>query len=627
MTRVIAFLVEHGPMLVSGTTVLLLLGTLATVLSRAPLHRQRIAELSVLATLVWLVLACLPLPRATFNRANHPPIANVGAVGVSSGARFTVSEIPPELIARPRKTVVAPAMDEMPKRADLRPWIAWAFLGGAGLSLGWLILGHAILWRLIRDATVAPARVQGMIGGGRARVLVCGPLSRPVTCGVFRPSILLPAALLDEGCAVQLRQVLLHEMGHVEQRDGWGSLLFSLALPALYFHPLYWWLRRSCALARELVVDDRAARADGKAAYVTHLIALARGGSRAAGLSPVGAIGILQIRSHFYRRMTMLLQRRESLATRCSTRVRAGMILIAALAVISSACVLGVRPARAQEQPATGAGADEKGQPSIEERLRARRRAAELEAGAGGGEADPRARQSVDVGAGAPDERRRDAEQVVGEMTAVQVGMIDPTMRNMLAERESISQEMARLRTAGILPENAKMKQLELLLESQQKKIDDYLKDWRDLQLRTVKAGGGVPMRRPGAASGGDPRAGAMQATYPAVGGVQLDLVNLGNSMVDASGALRLAKVRYARLAGMKDAVSQLELAEADSNLITAEKRLKLLRGIAKVALTGASEELNRTQKLYQTGMANGQSLAEMSAKVQMLELVLQSAD
>src|SRR5207302_3710312 len=125
--------------------------------------------------------------------------------------------------------------------------------------------------------------------------------SRPVTCGVFRPIILLPAALLDEGCAVQLRQVLLHERGHVEQRDGWGSLLFSLGLPALYFHPLYWWLRRSCALARELVVDDRAARADGKAAYVTHLIALARG-SRAMSISPVGAIGILQIRSHFYRR-------------------------------------------------------------------------------------------------------------------------------------------------------------------------------------------------------------------------------------------------------------------------------------------------------------------------------------
>src|SRR5204862_6856523 len=155
-------------------------------------------------------------------------------------------------------------------------------------------------------------------------VLICGRLSRPVTCGVFRPIILLPASLLEEGCAVQLRQVLLHEMGHVEQRDGWVSLLFSLALPALYFHPLYWWLRRSCALARELVVDDRAARADGKAAYVTHLIALARGGSRAAmSISPVGAIGILQIRSHFYRRMTMLLQRREALATRRPARVRA----------------------------------------------------------------------------------------------------------------------------------------------------------------------------------------------------------------------------------------------------------------------------------------------------------------
>jgi hypothetical protein len=77
----------------------------------------------------------------------------------------------------------------------------------------------------------------------------------------------------------------------------------------------------------------------------------------------------------------------------------------------------------------------------------------------------------------------------------------------------------------------------------------------------------------------------------------------------------------------MANAVSQQEKDEAESNLITAEKRLKLLRGITKVALNGATDELNRTQKLYQTGMASGQSLGELTAKVQMLELILQSAD
>jgi hypothetical protein len=693
MTRVIAFLVEHGAMLATGATVLLLLGTLATLLARAPLHRQRIGEMSVLATLAWLVLACLPLPRVGFHRAADRPTQSVGAIGVPSEAELTVSEIPAELIARPQKTVVVSPPEDRRKPVDLRPWVAWAFLGGAGLSLGWLILGHVALWRLIRGAAPAAARARGMIGEG-ARILVCGRLSRPVTCGVFRPIILLPAALLEERCAVQLRQVLLHERGHVEQRDGLGSLLFSLALPGLYFHPLYWWLRRSCALARELVVDDRAARADGKAAYVTHLIALARGSRTAMSISPVGAIGILQIRSHFYRRMTMLLQRNESLATRCSNRVRAGMILIGALAVISSACVLGVRPARAQEAGGTG---ERKTPQTLDQ-------------------SNPGARQSVDVQAGAADERRRDAEQAIGEMTAAQVGMVDPTMRQMLKEREAISQEMARLRAAGTLPENAKMKQLQALLEGQEKKIDDYLTKWREVQLQLggrgvlvgrlgdvfdpnqaratandaklqqligqrdtmldklaalnaagaqpndaqvtqlknmlddvqlliaqrmselrlmeekrggpgggAVRGGGAPGPRPDDA--GNNVRGAPQATFPGVGGVQLDLVNLGNSMVDASGALRLAKVRFARLAGMKDTVSQLELAEADSNLITAEKRLKLLRGIAKVALSGASEELNRTRKLYETGMANGQSLAEMSAKVQMLELILQSAD
>jgi beta-lactamase regulating signal transducer with metallopeptidase domain len=639
MMQMIAFLVEHGAMLASGASVLLLLGTVATLSTRAPLHRQRIGEISVVAALVWLVLACLPLPRVALTRPTDPVNPRVGAIAVARESQFTISEIPAELIARPQKSIVTPTFETSYRKSpDVGRWIAWMFVVGAGLSVGWLILGHLVLWRLIRSAAAAPARVQAMTGGGGgggvARVLVCGRLSRPVTCGVFRPIILLPAGLLEEECAVQLRQVLLHEMGHVEQRDGWGSLLFSLGLPALYFHPLYWWLRRSCALARELVADDRAARVDGKAAYVTHLIALARGGSRAAmSISPVGAIGILQIRSHFYRRMTMLLQRRESLATRCSTRVRAGMILVAIMMVVASACVLGVRPARAAEEP--GGGGDQNTPPpqavdqtdpnagqSVEERMTARRRA-ELKAAYGLG--DPNVRQSVDVRGGGDrsDTQRREVKEMLNEMTPTQVGMVDPTMRKMLDEREAIAQEMARLKAAGTGADNAKMKQLELLLDAQDEKIDKYRRDWHDLQMKT--AGAGIP--RPAGAANPFKGTPQQQGGVPAIGGVQLDLVNLGNSLIDASSALRMAKMKLSRLPVEQKVVSASERDEAENNLVTAEKRLRLLKGIAKVALSAAADDMNRTQKLYETGAASMQSVTEAKSKVQMLELVLQSAD
>ena len=239
----------------------------------------------------------------------------------------------------------------------------FSVLAGAGTCIGWLVLGHVLLWRMIRRSTATPEHVARMVDSRlrqeqrRPRVLIAPGLARPVTCGLFWPTILLPASLLRDDRKTQLRQVLLHELGHIHQGDGWGALLFNLALPLLYFHPLYWWLRRCSSLARELVADDWAARADGKEAYVTELIALAR--TRAGmTISPVGAIGILQPRSHFYRRMHMLLQRHQPLATRCSTSCRATMAVIVMGVVVGLTCIIGVRPVTAQPAPPGTAAKD-----------------------------------------------------------------------------------------------------------------------------------------------------------------------------------------------------------------------------------------------------------------------------
>ena len=61
----VTWLVEHGATLLLGSTALLVAGALAVGCSRAPIHRQRLAELSVVAALLWLVLAVVPMPRCT----------------------------------------------------------------------------------------------------------------------------------------------------------------------------------------------------------------------------------------------------------------------------------------------------------------------------------------------------------------------------------------------------------------------------------------------------------------------------------------------------------------------------------------------------------------------------------
>src|SRR3954469_3121119 len=61
----IEFLAVHGAMLVCGVTALLLVVGMAVALCarRSAVLRQRGCEMGVLAALVWLVLACVPVPR------------------------------------------------------------------------------------------------------------------------------------------------------------------------------------------------------------------------------------------------------------------------------------------------------------------------------------------------------------------------------------------------------------------------------------------------------------------------------------------------------------------------------------------------------------------------------------
>jgi beta-lactamase regulating signal transducer with metallopeptidase domain len=432
MSEPIQFLTQHGPMLIMGITALLLVGAMATAVLRSPVHRLRVCELSVLATLAWVVLACIPLPRLTWHTPNIPHASAIVPPASSSAPSTTPRvEIPPELIAKSQpnsKLIVSPPPPNITptfnSTVDHSREIAAAFLIGAGACIAWLMLGHYLLWRMIRRSSAAPDHVTKMVTSQLGqkqrtpRVLIAPGLARPVTCGTLRPMILLPASLLRDDRQTQLRQVLLHELGHIQQGDGWGSLLFNLALPLLYFHPLYWILRRCAGLSRELVTDDWAARADGKETYVTQLISLAR--TRAAiTLSPVGTIGILQTRSHFYRRMHMLLQRPQPLATQCSATCRAALVVTVLASIICSASILGVRPAIAQV----------------------------------GSTPAPANRASDST------EKRTDVAET---LTA--------RMNSMLLERQRIEADLANRRAAGAPPEE--IANVQVLVETLQKEID-----------------------------------------------------------------------------------------------------------------------------------------------------------
>ncbi|MHC5065489.1 MAG: M56 family metallopeptidase, partial [Planctomycetota bacterium] len=353
-----SLIAERGGQLLLGASCILALGSLLVFLCRAPIHRQRLAELSLAALLVWLVAVLLPMPRLMDwqKRApveameaeyldlpalvTEPPsrmpmtdpaalLAELDALQVASdralaetAARRAERDLPP---AEPEGTLVFLPPVEERFELDLGSWLVAGFMGGAGLMLLYLGMGAALLCLHLRRSQLAPTRIRSlgrrlMRQGGvdmPLRILLSQRSCRPYCLGLRRASIVIPAALADPGQEAQLSEVLRHEIGHLRQGDYRGQLLFAALLPLLFFHPLFWYLRREARLAAELIADDWAARQSDRAQYARELIALSENNHPGpAGLLP--AMPVIASKNQFYRRMTMLLQRDDDLATSCS---------------------------------------------------------------------------------------------------------------------------------------------------------------------------------------------------------------------------------------------------------------------------------------------------------------------
>ena len=135
--------------------------------------------------------------------------------------------------------------------------VAWAL--GCALRLGWLGAG---LFRL-RRLRVAGTRASSFplylelrpLVEARAEIRYVEALRQPVTFGIRRAVVLLPASLHALPAEVQ-RAVLAHELWHVRRRD-WSWVLAEEALrSALWFHPAIWWLISRVQSSREEVVDQ-----------------------------------------------------------------------------------------------------------------------------------------------------------------------------------------------------------------------------------------------------------------------------------------------------------------------------------------------------------------------------------
>jgi beta-lactamase regulating signal transducer with metallopeptidase domain len=343
-----------------GGGTLLLLANCVMLLVRQPARRQRLGEWAMAAALIvallslapaWLVVS-LPRPStepiapavsvaeatdpAPSEKLPHEPSFSQGAVPMDLADQARAAEsIEP---SAPSTASTAPPVATSSTSLSELPWLrilGIVYGAGALVILGRWLLGYAALWRMLRTAEPAPLPVARLFedmtaGPRRPRLLVARRLRVPLSCGLLRPSVVLPAGL-REAPVGELRWVFAHELTHLERRDPWTCLLFALGQAVYFYLPWFWSLRRQVQLCQEYVADASAvAEAEQRADYAEFLLSLTT-----TPMAPAGATGVSGHTSDLFRRIAMLLQNPHALERRCprlwSLATASGLLSIAVL--------------------------------------------------------------------------------------------------------------------------------------------------------------------------------------------------------------------------------------------------------------------------------------------------------
>jgi beta-lactamase regulating signal transducer with metallopeptidase domain/HEAT repeat protein len=176
------------------------------------------------------------------------------------------------------------------------------------------------------------------------RLLRSEDAKMPFACGLFSPTIVLPAEC-DGWSLDRRRAVLLHELAHVRRHDLVGHTMGRLACAVYWFHPLVWTAAKQLRSESERACDDLALACGARATdYAEHLLDIVTSVRRDS--TPSVALAMAR-RKEFEGRMLAILdpELRHSSPSR-----RQSAALIGSLALIS--IVVGAAaPARRAQEP------------------------------------------------------------------------------------------------------------------------------------------------------------------------------------------------------------------------------------------------------------------------------------
>ncbi|WP_395405732.1 M56 family metallopeptidase [Pseudoduganella sp. UC29_106] len=154
------------------------------------------------------------------------------------------------------------------------PWLVLLWAGGAALMTLRLSLG--LQWvkaRTLPGHYHADPQWQARLNvlaqrfGLRRKVRLGvsdDELDGPMTAGVLKPIVLLPASLLSGLPPDLIEALLAHELAHIKRHDYLVNLAQSAIEIVLFYHPVVWMLSKHIRIEREEIADDLAASTLGE---------------------------------------------------------------------------------------------------------------------------------------------------------------------------------------------------------------------------------------------------------------------------------------------------------------------------------------------------------------------------
>jgi prepilin-type processing-associated H-X9-DG protein len=246
-------------------------------------------------------------------------------------------------------------------------WQAAAFLLWATGMLafaGWVVQRVFFVRRLMARGHPADKSLVDVLEacrlrmGLRARVglRLTSEASSPAVCGLLRPTILLPVALVDKLMSGGLEAVLIHELAHVKRADLWLNCLQTVLQIIYFYNPLVWLAGAMVRRVREQAVDEMVLVALGAEArsYSRTLVDIAE--MAFARVSPaLRLIGVAESRKSLEGRIKHMITRPTPRSARVGLR---GLLIV----VVAGAVLLPM--AKAQRENGNPAADGSEGAPS-----------------------------------------------------------------------------------------------------------------------------------------------------------------------------------------------------------------------------------------------------------------------